>query len=286
VSIAGRANKLPIGAVADDRRWRVLEDLLTADVFGVLRYLPPELGILPVLARAERDQATTLADWCAARGLLLEELTRVRLAFWPELAEKEPDIVIDVAREDGPPVLTILIEAKYRSEQHTIDGKSQLGFYGSLLFEAEADFPFEEQPSQHRVVIFLTAGRERPDDQLCRARDEAREYVGEGRCEFFWTNWQSIQAVLAGGLREGVEAPPRHVRALLDDALADLEERGFGPPRQLTSWPMPALPPLPWLPSGSLRRLRPAIRRSPQVAGLRVEPLPDITAALHAWRIR
>lgn len=47
--------------------WRRSEDFLTGEFFGLLRYLPVEVGVLPVLARAA-FRGTTFRHWLAAAG--------------------------------------------------------------------------------------------------------------------------------------------------------------------------------------------------------------------------
>lgn len=52
MSIAGRHGKLSERTSLEEDRWQRIEDLLTADVFGAYRYLPPHVGVAAFLERA------------------------------------------------------------------------------------------------------------------------------------------------------------------------------------------------------------------------------------------
>src|SRR5262245_43252051 len=89
-----------------------MEDLLTSAVFGRLRYLPPEEGLLPFLWCAKYLDGTSVLP----EGL---EVREVKYTFWPwwELpssSSAEPDLVIELSGGNGDAIL-VLIEAKFRS---------------------------------------------------------------------------------------------------------------------------------------------------------------------------
>ena len=86
-----------------------MEDLLTSDVFGCLRYLPPGTALLPFLR-------TSLS----ARGRVFEieaEVVRLHASFWPWLrlphhATCQPDVVLGLETR-GSLVHLVAVEAKY-----------------------------------------------------------------------------------------------------------------------------------------------------------------------------
>lgn len=109
-----------------------MEDVLVSNVFGLLRYIPPQDGLLPLLARAEaidveddedRFPLSTLNEVDQATGAIAE------FDFWPfwnepECISCEPDVVIRI-RDGRGRRLIVLIEAKFTSgkssEANTLD---------------------------------------------------------------------------------------------------------------------------------------------------------------------
>jgi len=68
-----------------------LEDLLTSDVFGPLRYLPFTEGLLCVLGKA-RLYTDPDATFYAKFGKNL--LNEPEVIFWPRTGRSEPDVLI------------------------------------------------------------------------------------------------------------------------------------------------------------------------------------------------
>lgn len=87
MSIASRHGKLRITAEDDGTRFQRLEDLLTADVFGAFRYLPPNLGVRPFLEHARSPDGVSLRAWAEERGVRWLDLSRATYVFWPRLAD-------------------------------------------------------------------------------------------------------------------------------------------------------------------------------------------------------
>jgi hypothetical protein len=98
-----------------------LEDVLTSNVFGILRYTDPRQALLPFLSSA---RSITGAD---NPLLSLAEPLTTELEFWRRLAWSggvcEPDVLLRINSGDGRRWL-IGIEIKFRS------GKSSSGFLG------------------------------------------------------------------------------------------------------------------------------------------------------------
>lgn len=241
MSIAGRHGKLH-AIVGDDEGWHQrVEDLLTADVFGAYRYLPPGLGVLALLGAAENADGVTLAAW---QGEQWESLQHVDITFWPRLNGREPDLLVSLGAEDARPELFVLVEAKLHSDQHWIEGRSQLGYYGELVFDEEAlaDVLDDVELPERRPVVFLTKDAEAPTAALARAREELRARMEVGSTDVFWTSWhrarEQAEAALALATANG---EPTHLQALLADLLEDLAERGFTPPRPRVFFPLPVL---------------------------------------------
>ncbi len=131
-----------------------MEDLLTSNTFGLMKYLRPEALLLPFLRNAYSPFLGGLpAPFCSG-------VTKVdRWRFWPTLSypvcvSAEPDVEIVLLHHDGTRT-GLLIEAKYRS------GKSS----------------------------FASPTDDRPNDQLAREYDNLRELArAEGfiRCALIY----------------------------------------------------------------------------------------------------
>ena len=279
MGIASRHGKLRVAVDDDGSRWTRLEDLLTADVIGCLRYLPLQRGLGAFLGSAVSADGQCLRDWAATRDVAWAALTRATIAFWPRLAGKEPDLVVVFHDQTGAPAIAILVEAKLHDDQHAIEGLSQLGFYGRALLEDELEGDtFEQELPARRPLVFLTAGRVAPAEALRVARTEIGDTTG--RTDVFWTSWWHAAELVASELSVGVRG---HEHAVLEDLAADLAERGFAPRRPRLLFPLPALGPLGPFPSSRLVRTRGPGRALRDVAAL---DLPAIEVALRQWRVR
>ncbi len=96
-----------IGSNLSDR----MEDLLTSDTFGCMRYLPPETLLIPFLNKACSLWGNTLS--------IPEKIVDVHCLFWPWIntinrKPCEPDVVIGFELHDNQMHL-VMIEAKYNS---------------------------------------------------------------------------------------------------------------------------------------------------------------------------
>ncbi len=287
MSIASRHGKLHIVGDVDGVRHRRIEDLLTADVFGAYRYLPAEFGILPLLAGATSSDGITLQAWARERDIPWSDIEAARIHFWPAFGDKEPDLLVELNTPSECPLL-VLVEAKLHSDQHEIDGRSQIGYYGGQLLDDDlmSEVVEGELPT-YRAVVFLTASPEPPLSALLRARGELEAGGADGRTEIFWASWHGAREVAAVILEAERTTAPPHIVALLEDLLEDLAERGFSPPRARVPWPMPALPELPAQPVHAWLATSLAPTRPPLSMALLVGThLDDIGAVLRDWRPR
>lgn len=201
MGIVGRKGKLTVAAHASDVReiaWQRYEDVLTADVFGAYRYLPPSVGILPVLHHAIDENRQAFPDYLSRFAIALDDLDVARFRFWPTFKDGcEPDVfvLLESAKQRGS--IALLVEAKLHSSQHEIGGRSQLGHYLiQHLSDAYADSSIAwDLPSRPRPLLFVTAHPEIPALELARARQEVSEALGSANTTdlgLFWINWARI----------------------------------------------------------------------------------------------
>ena len=86
------------GKISDSNISERMEDLLTSDVFGCLRYLPPQTGLLPFLLTARSVQGREFK--------LIPGISKVHSLFWPWLNFKgrsscEPDVLLGLEDDQG-----------------------------------------------------------------------------------------------------------------------------------------------------------------------------------------
>jgi len=90
-----------------------MEDLLTSDVFGTMRYATWSCGFLDWLLSAEAPLAN--GHPLLAHSISAPSVQDVQLAFWPSLPNgREGDVALLIQRHDGTSAV-ILVEAKYLS---------------------------------------------------------------------------------------------------------------------------------------------------------------------------
>jgi hypothetical protein len=174
-----------------------MEDLLTSNVFGLLRYVPADAALLPFLGAAKDViSGLHLENWL--RGVVaLEGWT-----FWPALCSAgcipcEPDVDLVLSHADGSRT-RLLIEAKYRS------GKSSFA-------SAESEQPKDQLAREfdnlsvaagaagidRYAVVYVTADVACPREEI---EASAQEYLAKRGTKpiLFWLSWRTLTDVLNG----------------------------------------------------------------------------------------
>ncbi len=137
-----------------------MEDLLTSDVLGCMRYLPPQKALIPFLRMARSYYGRVLTT--------SEEVIKVRYSFWPwiELEARnpcEPDVVLGIEDKDGR-MHVVFVEAKYYSglsseEDELATPNDQLARELDNLDEVScATMGWKpDLPISSRTLLFITA---------------------------------------------------------------------------------------------------------------------------------
>ena len=174
-----------------------MEDLLTSAVFGRLKYLEPDRGLVPFLSYAKyRNGEAALPP--------ASEITRAEYKFWPwwqyaDCRGAEPDVVLELETVTGGRY-TVLIEAKYRSgksseaELDTTVPSDQLGREWDNLAHACAD------SGSSPVMIYLTADFASPLNDLLASEAEYQTKRSTARLPFrcAWLSWRHLGPALQG----------------------------------------------------------------------------------------
>lgn len=189
-----------------------LEDNLTGDIFGSLRYLPFDIGIAPILSAARVPELS---------GMVKESGPYpYKMSFWPYHPLGELDVRIDLDNA------VIGIEVKYQSP---------------LSSDDEADYSNETSEESDKISV----------NQLCRESKIVRELAGpdkkafliliasDGECESIVSDvkarnliddgvalgrisWQEILQIL----EQQQSGDPFH-NLILGDMVALLKRKGF-----------------------------------------------------------
>jgi len=201
-----------------------LEDLLTSDIFGTLRYLPFQEGLLNIILQSKNynNGAKISIDNCVIE-------TQPKISFWPKLSRSEPDVIIETDDE------LFMVEVKYLSgksghferqnfEQDTIEAASsdQLG----REFMDLLDFPGK---FSRRFLIYLTSHRRMPISDI-KAGYDAILTTSPSRVanlyqnDTYWLSWfsvyESISLLIA-------EQKNNYQKLILNDLKDLLHKKGF-----------------------------------------------------------
>lgn len=206
------------------------EDYLTSCVFGTLKVLPPESGLLPVLlASTHHTVDISLGDWLERTGIVLTHLEAAQFLFWPRSSRYgEPDLVVILRGESES--FIIPLEIKFFSAKHGDEEDDQLMRYYEALATAEGRETFnceaiQEFSGKLLALIYVTqfAAEHEIEETLKQLEDKG---MGEARDKVFHLKWQEVHSVVEE-LWEAEQDPYR--RKLLLDIKRLLAHKGLTP---------------------------------------------------------
>ena len=198
-----------------------LEDLLTSDVFGPLRYLPFAEGLLHVLGKARlyTDPRTTFDK--EIEGYFPANAQEPEVCFWPWTGSSEPDVLIKYGKH------LVMVEAKYLSgKSGDFDPENaETAASDQLAKEFRDLLEYDKGNYSNQTLIYLTAHSTLPKYDLeksCMAVDEKNK---EEYCKnTYWLSWfdihDSIEAL-------HVSQQDVHKKLILDDIKRLLYRKGF-----------------------------------------------------------
>lgn len=182
-----------------------MEDILTSNVFGTLKYQPiAHLTALLGECIEETGSPLGLDTFCQE-----QEFISVQWEFWPWLdyspgASCEPDLLVTLESVSGTRT-RVMIEAKYRSpksseadytEAYEFAPKDQLARQWSNL----VSMPEE---AQQNILVYLTNDQLFPRDDIQAAQEELkRKALGEAH--IVWLPWAKIHDLFRGSSNEAL----------------------------------------------------------------------------------
>ena len=203
-----------------------MEDLLTSDIFGCMRYLPTQNALIPFLQTA-----------CSLHGNILTipgKILRVHWSFWPWLKSSgripcEPDVIIGLQTEYNHLHL-VLVEAKYYSdlsseEDERAEPNDQLARELDNL-DAVSCATFGWNPQLHivsRRLLFITQHMGMPRRLVARSLAEY-QLKRNKQGDIYWTSWRFLLPILENNLKQ--ENSPQNI-AVMEDMLELLLRKGL-----------------------------------------------------------
>lgn len=177
---------------SDSRLSERREDVLTSTVFGLLRYVRDEEGLLPLLRLARRVELGERGVTAEAQGWLpVERWKRCDVHFWPRYGEYgEPDLRVEVFGESNVPQAVLFIEAKYLSAKSGVAGEGET--YepslpdGDQLVKYSQVLDAESAKGVFTAVIYLTAHAAPPIEELAASVERRRD------ARFGWLSWRDV----------------------------------------------------------------------------------------------
>ena len=109
------------------------EDILTSTVFGTLKYLKPDMALIPFIESAflYNEGRTTLWEKLNSEGIELRCYQKVNYIFWTRNHNYgEPDLILVFSDHvHSCDDLLIVVEVKFKSEKSGTDENDQLVRY-------------------------------------------------------------------------------------------------------------------------------------------------------------
>ena len=195
-----------------------MEDLLTSDIVGCMRYLPAQKTLIPFLQTARSLHSKTI--------IIPSGVIRVHYSFWPWLKLSgripcEPDVVIGFETGDNN-VHLIMVEAKYYSglsseEDERAEPNDQLAReldnLDVLSCAALGWRPHLEIAS--RTLLFVTQDMGIPRALLARSLAEYTRKRHKSH-DIYWVSWRFLPTILERSLEK--ETVPENI-AVMEDML-------------------------------------------------------------------
>ena len=203
-----------------------MEDLLTSDIFGCMRYLPVDKALLPFLYTARSFQGKSFN--------IQDRILKTHYSFWPWLRSHDcipcqPDVLIGLEIE-GYYVHLILVEAKYYSglssdEDERPEPNDQLARELDNLHGVScASLGWASQLNiASRTLLFITQDMGMPPALLAQSLDEYKR-KRKRDSDIFWTSWRFLPSILERAIEK--ERVTEHI-AVLGDMLSLVLRKGL-----------------------------------------------------------
>ena len=171
------------------------EDLLTSNTFGLIKYMPEELVLLPFLSGAwnplTKERLATM----------LNEVVGISSwRFWPYLSHQGcencvPDVEVIFRNADGSRTC-LLVEAKYQSGKSSFASASDAPPNDQLAREFDNLSQMAQASEIARYcVVYITADYDCPTAEIDESASEFRSKRGYDPA-IYWLSWRYLPTIL------------------------------------------------------------------------------------------
>ena len=167
------------------------EDLLTSNVFGSIKYVPYEEGLIPLFSCAESvDGSNPLNN--------LVQISNLEYDFWPRLEEEgcnacEPDLLIQITHTSGAKSI-VLIEAKYKSGKSSEADDNDTP-NDQLAREWDNLCVYATRTNSDPYFLYVTADIGFPISDIEASRLDYLRTRGKN-IDILWLSWRKLHAIL------------------------------------------------------------------------------------------
>lgn len=174
-----------------------LEDLLTSNVFGSIKYIQPEEALLPLLASSRDGDGNVPIH-------VTQPISSVEYRFWQWIQEPgcqgcEPDVLI-IIQLTGKQKIIVLVEAKYFSDKSS-ESTEQGTPTDQLAREWDNLTWLAKREEATPILLYVTADLGYPKKSI---EDSLQEYVQKRQREMsvFWISWRKLPTLFSNTDKE------------------------------------------------------------------------------------
>lgn len=212
-----------------------MEDKLTGDIFGAMRYLPSKYLLLPFLRKAYWVNPETHER----QSPQITFSSEPEIVFWPRhYPSIEPDVEIKGPESGGQ--IKILIEVKYKSGLSSDDNHSGhiLASESNNQLIKQAQALADDGELSKKLLIFLTEDGSYPREILNRVTRIMWSEPILCNIELYWISWHDLTSVISNLLVRNLSIFENRVA---EDLMHYCNRKGFRryeyhSPRRVRRW--------------------------------------------------
>ena len=204
------------------------EDILTSTIFGTLKYLPLDSGLIPFIEDAflYDDLRTPLWKRLNQDGIELRCYENIKYIFWNRHTQYgEPDLILLFTNHiHGVEDFLLVIEAKFKSEKSgTGDYDQLMRYYSSVVkgVEGFSDIEISSFKGKKGYIIYLTESE--ASDEIQDSIKSIRKAEMTFNNSLFHLRWHQLYKVLVD--RKNIYSNTE--RMIAEDLMKYLERVGL-----------------------------------------------------------
>jgi len=182
------------------RREEDMEDLLTSNVFGSIKYLPPEDGLLPILVNSQDIDGNP-------PNFDLQNRIDVTYDFWPWIEETgccrcQPDVHITMNFTNGSKVI-VFVEAKYLSPKSSGPDEERKAPYDQLAREWDNLQEVSDKKGATPFFLYVTADLGYPTSDFLDSVKDYKKYK-QKEMSMYWISWRKLPRLFAYAEKDSI----------------------------------------------------------------------------------